>query len=72
MNGLVDADGTPRPGLAVVKHQMQPVHVEAVDLAAGRVRLTNRYDFADPASRLAGRWAVRVEGAGVPSTKGTL
>jgi len=44
-NGLVFADRTPSPALAEYKKVIEPVGVEAVDLAAGRVRLTNRYDF---------------------------
>jgi beta-galactosidase len=35
MNGVVDSERVPRPGLAVIKSVMQPVAVEAVDLAAG-------------------------------------
>lgn len=41
MNGLLGSDQTPHPALAVVKKVMQPVLVEAIDLAAGRVRVTN-------------------------------
>jgi beta-galactosidase len=65
MNGLLGSDQTPRPALAVVKHVMQPVLVEPLDLAAGRLRVTNRYDHIDWAERLTGRYAVTVDGTAI-------
>lgn len=62
MNGLVSSERTPHPGLAVVKSVMQPVGVEAVDLGAGRVRVTNRYDHIDWTERLVGRYAYSIDG----------
>jgi len=46
-NGLVDADRTPHPALREVKKVYQYVSVEAVDLAAGKIRVVNKYDFLD-------------------------
>ena len=46
-DGLVNADRTPQPEILEARRIQQPVKVEAVDLAAGRLRVTNRYDFAD-------------------------
>lgn len=63
MNGLLGSDQTPHPALAVVKKVMQPVLVEAVDLAAGRVRVTNRYDHIDWTELLEGRYERTVDGA---------
>ncbi|MBW2546989.1 MAG: DUF4981 domain-containing protein, partial [Deltaproteobacteria bacterium] len=63
MNGLLGSDQTPHPGLAVVKKVMQPVQVEAVDPAAGRVRVTNRYDHIDWTERLTGRYEFTIDGA---------
>jgi beta-galactosidase len=63
MNGLLGSDQTARPGLAVVKKVMQPVQVEAVDLASGRVRVTNRYDHIDWTERLLGRYEFTIDGA---------
>jgi len=63
MNGLLDSDQTPHPALAVVKKVMQPVLVEAVDLAAGRVRVTNRYDHIDWTEQLEGRYELTVDGS---------
>ncbi|RPJ03193.1 MAG: DUF4981 domain-containing protein, partial [Candidatus Aminicenantes bacterium] len=44
-NGLVGPDRTPHPALFEVKKVYQFVKVAAVDLAAGRIELRNRYDF---------------------------
>jgi len=62
MNGLHNADLEQRPGVIVLKHMMQPAAAEAVDLAAGRVRLTNRYDLIDWSDVLDGHYEVRVDG----------
>ena len=62
INGLVSADRVPHPHLFEVKQVYQPVGVEAVDLAAGRIRLVNRYAFRD-LSRLALTWRIEADGA---------
>jgi beta-galactosidase len=45
INGLVDPDRHPNPHLAEVKKVYQPIRTAAVDLAAGKVRVTNDYTF---------------------------
>ncbi|MDT0405632.1 glycoside hydrolase family 2 TIM barrel-domain containing protein [Streptomyces edwardsiae] len=45
-DGLLLPDRTPSPGLREYKKVIEPVRIEAGD-AAGTVRITNRYDFAD-------------------------
>jgi beta-galactosidase len=67
MNGLVAADRTPRPALAVVKAVQQPVHIEPVDLEAGRVRLTNRFDFLPLDALLEARFTLRADGEAIDS-----
>jgi beta-galactosidase len=62
MNGLVDADRQPHPGLLVVKRNYQYVHVKPVDLAAGRVTVTNWHDFTPLDDVLVGRWTVQADG----------
>ncbi len=62
MNGLLGSDQTPHPGLAVVKKAMQPVQVEEIDLAAGRVRVTNRYDHIDWTEQLTGHYEFTIDG----------
>jgi beta-galactosidase len=65
MNGLVRSDRAANPGLAVVKSVMQPVLVEPVNLASGRVRVTNRYDHIDWTQQLVGRYALMVDGQAI-------
>ncbi|MGE5198757.1 MAG: glycoside hydrolase family 2 TIM barrel-domain containing protein, partial [Rhodospirillaceae bacterium] len=67
MNGLVSADREPHPGLLVVKHNYQYVHVAPVDLAAGKVKVTNWHDFTALDDVLTGRWAVQADGTTVAS-----
>jgi len=62
MNGLVNADRTPHPGLLVVKKNYQYVHARPVDLAAGTVEITNWHDFTSLDDVLAGRWMVQADG----------
>ncbi|NMB12955.1 MAG: DUF4981 domain-containing protein [Firmicutes bacterium] len=45
INGLILPDRQPSPGLLEYKKVLEPVLVEAVDLARKQVRITNRYDF---------------------------
>ena len=62
MNGLLRSDQAPNPGIAVLKHVMQPVLVEPVNLSSGTVRVTNRYDHIDWSTKLVGRYAYMVDG----------
>ncbi len=61
INGLVFPDRTPSPGLVEYKKVLEPVRVEPVDLKAGTVRVTNRYDFLS-LDGLAVSWAVARDG----------
>lgn len=47
MNGLVSADRTAHPGLYEVKKVYQNVHFEAIDLASGKIKVTNRFFFTN-------------------------
>jgi beta-galactosidase/beta-glucuronidase len=60
-NGLVGPDRDVHPGLIEHKKLIQPVRVEAVDLAAGQVRIVNRYNFSD-LSHLDISWALEEDG----------
>ncbi len=60
-DGLLFPDRTPSPGLIEYKKVLEPVLVEAVSLAAGKVRVTNRYDFAS-LDHLATSWTVVADG----------
>jgi beta-galactosidase/beta-glucuronidase len=47
INGLVWPDRTPQPALWELKKVHEPLQVEANDLSAGRLRVTNRRAFLD-------------------------
>jgi beta-galactosidase len=49
-NGLTWPDRTAKPGLSEVKKVYQYVGFEPVDLAAGLIRIKNKYDFTDLAN----------------------
>ncbi|MFG2606095.1 glycoside hydrolase family 2 TIM barrel-domain containing protein [Streptomyces sp. NPDC048514] len=67
-DGLLFPDRRPSPGLVEYKKVLEPVTITG-DGAAGTVRVTNGYDFAD-LSALALTWAYQVDGETVVS--GTL
>ena len=60
-DGLNFPDREAHTGLKEYKKVIQPVHVEAEDLACGRLRVTNRYDFSD-LSGLEMTWKIRCDG----------
>ncbi|WP_182199640.1 glycoside hydrolase family 2 TIM barrel-domain containing protein [Paraliobacillus salinarum] len=45
IDGLVMPDRTPSPALLEYKKVIEPVYVEAIDIAKGMIRVHNRYDF---------------------------
>jgi beta-galactosidase len=47
INGLVSADRVPNPHLCEVKKVQQFVKFAADDAAAGKIRITNKYEFQD-------------------------
>jgi len=57
-DGLVFPDRVPHTGLTEYKTILQPVRVEAIDLAAGKLRIVNRLDFVS-LEHLEGLWEVR-------------
>lgn len=61
MNGVVQADRAPKPELTEVKKVYQEVSVEPVDLAAGWLRVRNKYVFRT-LGFLRGEWKVEVDG----------
>lgn len=62
MDGLVYPDRTPHTGLLELKNVIAPVRVEAADLNAGDIKITNLYDFTD-LSGLALNWRIEKDGA---------
>jgi beta-galactosidase len=61
INGLVDPDRTPHPGLWELKKMHEPVLVQPVDLAAGRFQIANRYTFSDLGGLEVG-WRLEADG----------
>ncbi len=61
IDGLTFPDRVPHTGLIEYKKIIQPVHVEPVDLAAGRIKVVNRYQFSSLA-HLRGHWRVTRDG----------
>ncbi|MDE3199398.1 MAG: DUF4981 domain-containing protein [Acidobacteriota bacterium] len=60
-NGLVLPDRTPHPGLTEVKKTYASIKTEAVDLAAGKVRVHNNYNFAS-LGFVKGTWVLEEDG----------
>jgi len=61
INGMVFPDRTVHPALWEHKKVAQPVKVEAIDLATGRVRVANQYFFRD-LSHLEVSWILEADG----------
>jgi len=57
IDGLNFPDRVPHSGLIEYKKVLEPVHVEAVDLAQGRLKVWNRYQFSS-LGHLRGSWSV--------------
>ncbi len=65
-DGLIQPDRNPSPGLLEFKQVIQPVQVAAADLANGKVKLANRYDFAN-LDHLVMSWSVEADGTTIDS-----
>ena len=59
-NGLINPDRLPHPALYEYKKLLQPVKVEALDLARGWLRITNLAMFTN-LNRLSGSWEVTID-----------
>lgn len=60
-DGLLFPDRTPSTGLFELKKIIEPIRVEAIDISAGKFKLTNYYNFTD-ISHLDTSWSVTVDG----------
>ncbi|MHB0998260.1 MAG: beta-galactosidase, LacZ type [Armatimonadota bacterium] len=65
-DGLIFPNRVPSPGLIEYKKVIEPIKVEAVDLATGKFILHNRYDFRTP-DHLQMSWSITADGAVVSS-----
>ncbi len=68
-NGLVSADRVPHPGLYALKYVYRNLHVSAVDLADGRIKVKNWFDFTNPKDLAQGTWEVKADGRTLASGK---
>ncbi|WP_409345692.1 glycoside hydrolase family 2 TIM barrel-domain containing protein [Paenibacillus sp. MBLB4367] len=66
IDGLVQPDRTPTPGLIEYKKVLEPVKIEPVDLVKGSLKLTNRYDFSG-LEHLRLSWNVTADGKVIQS-----
>ncbi len=62
MNGLIDANQVPHPGLFAMKWLQRNVHVAPVDLAAGTVTIKNWFDFTPLDQAVSGHWKIEANG----------
>jgi beta-galactosidase len=58
-NGLVSANRTPHPGLWAIKYVYRNLHVSAVDLAAGKIKVRNWWFFTNARDVADGTWTVK-------------
>jgi beta-galactosidase len=68
-NGLVSANRTPHPGLYAIKYVYRYVHGSPVDLAAGKVKIKNWYQFTNLKNAVDGIWTVKAGGTTVATGK---
>ena len=67
-NGLVQPDRVPNPHLYEVRKVYQSVKVAPVDLAAGKIKVTNKYYFTN-LNQFEATWLLRKDGREVASGK---
>lgn len=68
-NGIINPDQRPHPAIAEVKYCYQNVGFEAVDAAAGKFRITNRFYFTDLSAY---KLSYEILADGKPIRRGTL
>jgi beta-galactosidase len=61
MNGLVNAERTPHPGLHAIKYVYREIHGKLLD-PAGQVRLKNWFNFVDAGEVADAKWEVLADG----------
>jgi beta-galactosidase len=68
-NGLLSADRIPHPGLYALKYVYRNLHASAVDLAAGKIKVKNWFDFTNPKDVAQGSWEVKADGRTIAAGK---
>lgn len=67
MNGLVAADWTPHPGLIALKYVQRNIHVTPVNLAKGKFKIKNWFDFTHINEVANGSWELKTDGQTIAS-----
>ena len=62
MNGLVDSEQVPHPGLYAMKYLQRNVHVVPINLKAGKVEIKNWFDHLILGDAVSGQWKIEVNG----------
>lgn len=62
MNGLIDSNWQPRPGLSAIKYVYRNIHVKDFDAAKGTVTIHNWFDFSNLKNIAVGEWEVLKNG----------
>jgi beta-galactosidase len=65
MNGLIDAEQNPHPGLFAMKYLHRNAHVKPVDLEGGIVSIKNWYDHSRLGDLVSGHWKIEADGTAV-------
>jgi len=60
-NGLISADRKPHPGLFALKYVYRYLHIQPSDLAAGKIKVKNWFDFTNPKDLIEGVWEVKTD-----------
>src|SRR5208282_1003738 len=71
IDGLLFPDRTPSPALLELKKVIEPLFVEARDIAKGQFSLTNRYDFVG-LDHLSLSWVIEADGVVTASGTGDV
>lgn len=61
-NGLVSADRKPHPGLWAIKYVYRNIHASVVNIATGRIRVKNWFDFVNISDVAEGKWEIFGDG----------
>jgi beta-galactosidase len=66
-NGLVSANRVPNPGLWALKYVYRYLHGSPSDLAAGKIKIRNRWDFTNARDVAEASWMLKADGNAVAS-----
>ena len=62
MNGLIDSEQNPHPGLFAMKYLQRGIHVTPIDVIKGDFKIKNWYDTSNAKDLVTGQWKVEKNG----------